>query len=364
MTNGRSLHNCILFFLAIVIGTACTKTSKTDSVLPSGTMAQVLSQATAYWASDVAIERGGYNNKLSSPGPFTGFVVSNYGWRIMGYNVFAGVNQTTNTTDTLSRVDPLILKAIAGYMFVNGSLDTTALPNAINGELQTIDGKILYCTKVPSVVSFNGVSRNVMMPYINGHKVTTIDIPYPSNGIIHELGELVLPPIGTIAESIDTIALRNDTTLSYLKAALIKASTATGSGSVNLMQLLANAGPYTLFAPVNAAFRSFPGGVYNSIDKINALSGAALDLLNRHLQFHIIPQRIFSSLWINFSATAGADNNFQTILTGKSVNILGTNVIVGNTIRGTIAPGTGGGEINRTCNNGVIHKINAVLKSE
>ncbi|MBO9620395.1 MAG: fasciclin domain-containing protein [Niabella sp.] len=364
MIQNRILNNYVLLLIAFIMGVSCTKTSKPDSVLPSGTMAEVLNHSTAYWASNVAVQRGGFSGPLAAPGPFTGFVVSNYGWRLLGFSVYAGINQTTGTTDTLSRIDPNIMKAIAGYMFVNGKLDTANLPNTVNGEMRTIDGKTLYCTKVPAVVTYSGIAANVGVPYINGHRVTTINIPYPNNGIIQELGEVVLPPIGPIAATIDTIALRKDTTLSLLKASLLKASTATGSGSVNLMQLLAQPGPYTVFAPTNAAFRAYGGGIYNSIEKINALSGPALDLLNRHLQFHIVAQRLFSSYWINFSTTANSENTVATILPGKAVNILGNNVVVGNNIRANIAPGSGGVEINRTCDNGVIHKISAFLKAE
>lgn len=327
-------------------------------------MTEVLGSSTAYWATNVAVKRGGYGQQLSGPGPFTGFVLSNFGWRVMGYSIFAGINQTTGSTDTLNRVDPQILKAVAGYMFGLGKLDTANLPNTLNGEIKSIGGHTLYCTKVLTTFSLNGVNVTAKRPYINGHPITTINIPFPNNGIMHELGEMILPPVGTIAESIDTIVLRKDTTLTYLKAALAKASTATGAGSVNLNSILASAGPYTLFAPSNAAFRTYPGAIYGSLAKINALSGTALDLLNRHLQMHIIPQRMFSSFWVGFPTTSTPANSYATLLPGKPMFIYGNSNIVANSVTASAAGGSSGVEANRTCTNGVIHKINVVLRSQ
>jgi uncharacterized surface protein with fasciclin (FAS1) repeats len=355
------IDSCVIFLLIITILTGCKKTDKSDSVLPSGNMTEVLGSSTAYWASNVALQRGGYAQQLTTTGPFTGFVVSNYGWRIMGYSIFAGVNQTTGSTDTLSRINPLIMKAVSGYMFSLGKLDTAGLPNTINGEIKTIDGKTLYCSKILTKFNFNDVTKIVNVPYINGHPITTINIPYPNNGIIHELGELILPPIGTVAASIDTIVLRKDSTLTFLKAAFEKASTATGSGSLNLNEILSSSGPYTLFAPTNVAFRNYPGKIYGSLAKINALSGAALDLLNRNLQFHIVPQRMFTSFWIGFPTTQTPTNSFATLLNGKSIFIYGNSSIVGNNVRAFVS---GGVDANRTCTNGVIHKIGVVLRSQ
>lgn len=360
----HTIYSWGIFLLALVMLAGCKKTDKPASVLPSGNMAEVLYSSTAYWASDVALQRGGYEQMLTGPGPFTGFVVTNLGWRNAGFAVYAGINQTTGTTDTLSRINPLIMKAISGYMFGLGKLDTASLPSTVNGEIKTIDGNTLYCTKVSTTFSYGTTVVIRPQPYINGHAIQSINIPYPNNGILQEMSQIVLPPISTIAGSVDTIVFYRDTTLSYLKAAIIKASTATGAGSVNLSAILASAGPYTLFAPTNVAFRAYTGGIYNTLAKINALSGTDLDLLNRNLQFHIIPQRIFSSLWIPFPSTASAVNSFATLLPGKSVNIYGNSNIVGNGVTASIAPGASGLEINRTCTNGVIHKINAVLKSQ
>lgn len=353
---------CLLSLISMV---GCKKTDKSDPVLPSGNMAQVIKSSTAYWATNVAIERGGIANQITGEGPFTGFVLSNLGWRSIGYPVFAGINQTTGTTDTLNRVKPEILGAVAGYMFGLGKLDTASLPNIVNGEITTINGKILYCSKVAATLTFNGGIKRIRRAWINGHLLNTINITYPNNGIMHELGEIILPPIGTIAESIDSIVLQKDTTLTLLKAAIIKASTATGAGSVNLAAILASNGPYTLFAPNNVAFRAYPGAIFNSIAKINALSGPNLDLLNKTLQFHVIPQRMFTSFWIDYPLTeVSATNSFSTLLPNQKVFLLGNNNLRGNAQQTAIAGGAGGVNVNRTCTNGVIHKIGAILRPQ
>ena len=358
-----NIWSVLLILFTFLIG--CNKiTDKSDPLLPSGNMTQVLKSATAYWATNVAIERGGVSQQISGTGPFTGFVLSNLGWRNMGFNIYAGLNYATNTTDTLNRINPKILKAVSEYMFGIGRLDTTNLPNSVNGEIPTINGKLLYCTKVLTSFTFNGGTAIRRIPFINGHQITTINIPYPTNGIMHELGEMILPPLGTIFESIDTIALKKDTTLTLLKAAIIKSSTANGAGSVNLGAILAGNGPYTLFAPTNVAFRAYPGGIFGSLAKINSLSGSNLDLLNKHLQFHIVPQRMFTSFWIGYPTSETANNSFATLHPLQNIFLLGNNYIRGNGQQASIAGGAGGVEVNRTCSNGVIHKINAFLRAQ
>lgn len=354
------IRNCWVL-AALAFFPACTKTGKSEPVLPEGNMAEVIRQSSYYSGTYTAISRSGVDQVLMGTGPFTGFVETDIAWKAAGFNTRAGI--TTGGNDTLTRAPVDILKAIAEYSFAPGILDSAALPNEVNGVIPNIVEQPLYCTKVPTSfsVTVSGVTTTKVanVPYINGHAITTINLDYPTNGIIHELNEIILPPVGTIAESIDVTILAQDTTLTYLKAALEVASTAGGAGSVDLNTALAGSGPFTLLAPTNAAFRAADSN-YTSIERIHALTGADLDKLNQYLQYHVLPERLFSSFWIPLPA---AGQSVATLLPGNNVTFFNLGQVkgAGNTANAILAIGIDG---NRTCSNGVIHKINAFLKSQ
>ena len=89
--------------------------------------------------------------------------------------------------------------------------------------------------------------------YVNGNFVTQPDV-IAQNGVIHALSGVLIPPIGNIYATLDSLQ-STDTTLIYVVAALNRASQSQ-LYAATLDSLLSNKDSlFTFFAPTNNAFR-------------------------------------------------------------------------------------------------------------
>lgn len=154
-------------------------------------------------------------------------------------------------------------------------------------------------------------------------KVTSADIA-AKNGVIHVVDKVILPP------SIVNIALDNDN-FSILVQAVVKAG---------LVDALSGSGPFTIFAPTNAAFTAlFAQLGISGIDNLTA------EQLIPILTYHVVSGNVLS--------TALSNGNVPTLNAGKSLNVnlssgvkINDSEVVAANIQGS---------------NGVVHVINKVL---
>jgi uncharacterized surface protein with fasciclin (FAS1) repeats len=194
---------------------------------------------------------------------------------------------------------------------------------------------------------FNGIAGSNILTvsrslsggvFINGNtEVVATDI-VASNGTIHVINKVLIPPSQTIAQ----IALGNSN-FTALVAALQK------TNSLGLVTLYGNR---TVFAPTNAAFAQLPAP-FNNAANISAISNTAtINALRNILRYHLINARVFS----------------PSLREGQSVGTLFT----GNNLTITLAGGAkvkGAGNANGSnitavdilATNGVIHVIDQVL---
>ncbi len=123
--------------------------------------------------------------------------------------------------------------------------------------------------------------------------------------------------------------------------------------AAGLVETLKSAGPFTVFAPTNAAFSALPAGTVDTLLKPEnkaALSGI--------LTYHVVPGRIDSKA-IAAKIKAGNGSATYTTVQGEPLTFkaMGNNVTVtdakGNSAKVTIA--------NVYQSNGVIHVIDKVL---
>ncbi|WP_396214537.1 fasciclin domain-containing protein [Gemmatimonas sp.] len=163
---------------------------------------------------------------------------------------------------------------------------------------------------------------------LNSASVVTADI-VAKNGVIHVIDNVLLPApaLGTITQTAVATAQ-----LSTLVAAL-QAAELTGT--------LSGTGPFTVFAPVNAAFADLPAGVLQRL-----LETGNRAILSKLLTFHVVPGRI----------TASQLRNGQTLTT-----------VEGTTLPVVVASGfvfVGGARVTTAdieASNGVVHLIDGVL---
>jgi uncharacterized surface protein with fasciclin (FAS1) repeats len=153
------------------------------------------------------------------------------------------------------------------YLTLSGLVKAANVPAGPDAAVPTAGGDSVY------------VTNNSKGVYINGIKVVTPDVA-SSNGVIHVIGRVLLPPSGNIVQ-----VAQSGTSLSYLVGVVLRAS----QGNSNVAQVLSGNGPYTVFAPVDDAFRA---AGFSTINDINSTEPNTLASI---LTYHVIGGRIFSS---------------------------------------------------------------------
>lgn len=267
---------------------------------------------------------GNLTTVLAGTGPFTVFAPNNDAFIAAGLTESVINNTAPATLNTILTYHVLASKVLASQI--------TA------GAVGTVLGDDIYLT------TSGGVK-------INGNvNVTTADLQV-SNGVIHEVGKVILParytydPTGTNSGTIEDIvvALSTPTTgaeFTLLKAAIIRA---------NLLGVLDGISRnYTVFAPTDEAFNN--AGLTLSV--INAYDPTALANV---LKYHIV--KASAKVYSN-NLTAGAvqmlnDSNLTINLTG---GVYLDTPAAGNQNATVSTP-------NVLARNGVIHIINSVLIS-
>jgi transforming growth factor-beta-induced protein len=178
-----------------------------------------------------------------------------------------------------------------------------------------------------STFSDNNISMYIMVDngvYINkSTMVTTADIE-ADNGVVHVVDKVILPP------SVVNIAIDNDN-FSTLVNAVVKAG---------LVETLSGEGPFTVFAPTNAAFDAlFAGLGIGGIDDLTA------EQLVPILTYHVVSGNVLSTDLANGMVGTLSGENMIAIDLTSGVKINDSNVIAAD-VQGA---------------NGVVHVIDKVL---
>ena len=304
-----SFISIFLFFILIV---SCKKDEDIPEVKLSTLKAEIANRSDLS-LMDLSVQKSGLSSKLdSAAASLTLFAPTN--------DAFAASKIDATLINSLS-LDQL--KEIVLYHTIDVKYLSSELPDGPNAKVTTASGDSVFVTKNSSGV------------YINGIKVQTANI-VASNGVLHTISKVLISPVGNLVE-----AVLADTTLSYLAAAVVRAS----QGSVNVAALLSSGGVFTVFAPTNQAFRD---AGFASIDGINA---ADPNVLGSILTYHVLAGRVFSS-----DLTEGAQ---PTTLAGGSVTI---SLVNGATVKGSGNASTSNIiGTNLMGSNGVIHLIDRVL---
>lgn len=295
----------------LLFGSACKKSSNNPSTNQQ-TITTIVSNNANFSLLKTAVVKANLATTLNGTGPFTVFAPSD--------TAFSGSGITASVINTLT---PSQLNTLLLYHTIPANIPAANVPAGPNAKVITASGDSVFVTK-----NANGV-------FVNGIPVTQADI-MASNGVIHAIARVLIPPIGNIVQ-----VAQSDTTFSYLVAAVLRAS----QGSVNVAAVLSGPGPFTVFAPTNAAFRA---AGFATVNDINNADPATLTSI---LTYHVIAARVFSS-----DLTQGAQ---PTTLNSEKLTISLTG---GATVKGngnTVASNIIAANIMAT--NGVVHVIDRVL---
>mgnify|MGYP001122398727 CR=1 FL=1 len=267
---------------------------------PSNNIADIVSSDSRFTTLLAALQEAGLVETFSGDTPYTVFAPTDD-----AFNAYLSANGLT-ATDLLNSPD---LAGILQYHVVQGAVQSSALSN---GPVETLTGENVY-VNVNNGVVINGKST-----------VTSADVA-ADNGVIHVIDAVLEPAAGSVVD----IAAGNDD-FSTLVGLLQQ---------YGLDAALAADGPFTVFAPTNAAFDKIA-------DVLPTLSQEEVEAI---LRFHVIPDRAFSSdLTTQRYATLNDAKGIDVEVSGGTITVNGTE---------EINPATA--NINAT--NGVIHVIDDVL---
>ncbi|MCK7556793.1 fasciclin domain-containing protein [Chitinophaga sedimenti] len=294
-----------------VFFTSCSKDD--DNNTKDSTITAIVTTNNDFSLLETALVHAGLTTVLSGQGPFTVFAPNNAAFVAAGFDTEAKIKAVPAET----------LKKILLYHVLNQKVTASAIAMASNTPVKTVNEANIFVTKNASGV------------YVNGAMVTQADL-MASNGVIHVINTVLMPPSGNIVE-----VAQGNPNFSLLVAAVLRAS----QGSTNVAQVLSGAGPLTVFAPTNQAFIN--AGFANAA----AIQAADPAVLTSILTYHVVSGRVFSS-----DLTEGAK---PATLNGGTVAITltGGAKVKGN--KNTTASNVTAA--NMVTTNGVIHVIDQVL---
>ncbi|MCO4747371.1 MAG: fasciclin domain-containing protein [Proteobacteria bacterium] len=303
MIRATSLFSSAMLVLSL---SACTEDAEvTDPVVDPmeegpGSLIDVAEDAGDFTTLLAAVDAAGLTGTLSDEGPFTVLAPTD--------NAFSALPD--GTVEALL-ADVPALTDILLYHVVNGEVPASAV----------VDASL--------VTTLNGVDFKVSVDgdvYINDAMVTVTDIE-ADNGIIHVIDTVLLPP-----PTITDIAVADDQ-FSTLVAALTAA---------DLADTLAGEGPYTVFAPTNAAFDALPDGTVSGLlNDIPALTNILL--------YHVVA-----------SKEAAAD----VVSSNELTTAQGSGAMVSSDSAGVYIAGAKISITDIPARNGVIHVIDSVMIPE
>lgn len=252
-----------------------------------------------------------------------------------GFDTLVTAIQTAGLEDTLKGEGPYTVFAPTDEAFnelPDGVLDSLLADQEALTQVLTyhvVDGRLLAAdiVGVSSVTTLEGGSLSVSTTdgttMIGPAEVTQVDIEC-SNGVIHVIDKVLIPD--GIMDIVQTAQYYGLSTL------------VTAIDTAGLTSTLATDGPYTVFAPTNAAFDALPEG---ALDSLLADPGALAQVLT----YHVVSGEISSEELATQTSLTTLEGSTLTISTNGGIQVNGANVI---------PPEIG-------CSNGVVHVIDEVL---
>ncbi len=228
---------------------------------------------------------------LRGPGPFTVFAPTDAAFAKLPAPVLSAVQD-----------DKALLTTVLTYHVLAGSYTAETLPT---GQVKTVAGAEITVTKSGTDV------------FINGNRIAKADVK-TSNGMIHVMSDVLVPPIGDIIKVATT--LPGFGTLAKLVT------------QADLVKTLQSAGPFTVFAPTDDAFKAVPSATLSAVAADNKL-------LTTVLTYHVVagklstsdlkPGKLKTVAGVELTITKDADGN--TLVNGKKIavaNVEATNGII------------------------------------
>ena len=205
-----------------------------------------------------AVVAAGLVETLKSAGPFTVFAPTN--------NAFAALLTELGITKAALLADKPLLTAVLTYHVVPAKVPAASVP--VGKAITSVQGGVFKIESTGGLKITDGRNRVA--------NITATDVA-ASNGVIHVIDKVILPAnkdIVATAQSLPDFSI------------LVEAVVAAG-----LVSTLQGAGPFTVFAPTNAAFAALLTEL--GVTKDALLANKAL--LTQVLTYHVVPGRVLKA---------------------------------------------------------------------
>ena len=265
------------------------------------TVFDVIANSEEHTSLESAILAAGLADTLASGGPFTVFAPTDAAFAELPPEVLAGI-----------LADP------------EGALTASLLYHGLSGKVLSTDltdGMIATMLNGDEIM-ISIIEENI---FVNNAKVTMADIE-ADNGVVHIIDAVLTPPIPTVVDVIVNSPIHE--------------TLETAVGAAGLVETLQGDGPFTVFAPTDAAFAALPDGALDGL--LADPSGALTDVL----LYHVLNGTVLS--------TDLMDGMMAETINGKDITVrISNDSVFINDALVTIA--------DIEADNGVVHVIDAVL---
>ncbi|MEZ4403573.1 MAG: fasciclin domain-containing protein [Kofleriaceae bacterium] len=259
---------------------------------------------------------------LSNPGTLTVFAPTNAAFDALAVELTGSAGATG--ADLLTAANKPLLRSVLQYHVLTSEVGSSAIPFGL--PITSAEGSIFKIDAGTPPVITDGRNRTA--------SITAVDIE-ASNGVVHLIDKVILPADKNVVETAQAAAAGSPAEFTILVEAVVAADLAT---------TLSGAGPFTVFAPTDAAFAALLTEL--GVTKAQLLANTAL--LTQVLTYHVVP-----GLVLKAAVPVGAD--IATVETGTFT--VGSDLRITDE-RGRTAQIVG---TDTLAKNGVIHVIDKVI---
>jgi transforming growth factor-beta-induced protein len=263
---------------------------------------------------------------------FTLFAPDNDAFEAAGITSLAGL--------TANDLTPILLYHAIGSKVYGNTLPAT-------GSAVTTLGGDFYLSINSSGAYINGVTKVTAATLAGG------SLDY-SNGVVHLIDRTLVPPSKNIVEiAVAASQASPGAQFGQLVAALTAVE--NDPNAANLVTILSGTGPFTVFAPTDAAFQSLYTKA-NVADFSALVAAVGIPVIEAVLKYHVVGARVFSTDLPNLTSNTVTTLGGTFTLNLSSLTITDTDAALG---LGTSDASIVSTDILGT--NGVIHVINQVI---
>lgn len=249
-----------------------------------------------------AVSAAGLVDTLKAKGPYTVFAPTNA--------AFAALLSELGVTKAQLLADKELLTSVLTYHVLAGRVAKAEVP--LGKAITTVQGSIFKIDSVGGALKMTDGRNRVST-------ITATDIN-AYNGVIHTIDKVLLPANKTIVQTAQSLP-----DFSILVDAVVAA---------DLQGTLSGAGPFTVFAPTNAAFAAALTELGITKDALFANKA----LLTKILTYHVVPGRVLKAdvpVGPNITTVEGETFTANATLkitdqAGRQAGIIATDVLTSN----------------------------------